>query len=114
MDPHSILERLNAVLQDERLAIRRLDGAGVQTAAAEKASLVQRLTALSPELRTLVAPQLRGLVDQLRRNGILLVHARGILRDILRLRGAQMTPTITQAFAQKPVVGAASRLSIRG
>ena len=113
MDPRSILDRLTAVLEEERAAIRRLDGAGVEAAAAEKATLAQRLAALSPGQRTQLAPSLRALAEQLRNNGVLLVHARGILRDILRLRGAE-TALGAHTFARLPLVGAVGRLSIRG
>jgi hypothetical protein len=113
MDPNAILDRLDAVLENERSAIRRLDGSGVDAAAAEKASLVDRLMALTPELRKALTPRLASFVEQLRRNGVLLVHARGILRDILRLRGAE-TASAAHVFTSAPTASAPNRLSIRG
>src|SRR5579859_6163281 len=110
---HQILDRLDAVLSNERVAIRRLDGAGVEAAAAEKAALVNQLVTQPSERRAAAAGRIADLARQLRRNGVLLVHARGIMRDVLRLRGAQM-PSRTHGFAAPPPVVAASRLSIRG
>ena len=113
MDPQQILDRLDAVLEKERLAIRRLDGSGVEAAAAEKTALVQSLTGLAPETRKQFAGRLTSLVEQLRRNGVLLVHARGILRDVLRLRGAELASG-GQAFSRQAAILSAARLSIRG
>jgi hypothetical protein len=113
MDPNPILDRMDQVLADEREAIRRLDGAGVEAAAAEKTALVESLTTLSPAERKTFAPRLRALVAQLRRNGVLLVHAKGILTEVLRARGADMGSP-TQRFARGPALGAGNRLSVRG
>jgi len=113
MDADSILAKLDQVLEDERAAIRSLDGARVQACAVEKASLVSGLTKLDPKERAKIAPRLKALAGKLRHNGILLVHARGILADVLRLRGAVMNPNLSR-LPRPPVMTAGSRLSIRG
>jgi hypothetical protein len=113
MDADSILAKLDHVLEEERAAIRSLDGARVETCAAEKVALVTGLTKLDPKQRARVAPRLKVLAGKLRHNGILLVHARGILTDVLRLRGAIMNPNLSR-IARPPALPAGARLSIRG
>jgi hypothetical protein len=113
MDADFILANLDRLLDEERIAIRALDGARVEACAAEKSALVSGLIAIDPKQRARLAPRLKALAVQLRRNGILLVHARGILADVLRLRGAAMNPNLSRV-QRAPVMPAGSRLSIRG
>jgi hypothetical protein len=101
MDAQSALDRLDEVLDRECSAIRRLDGAGVDAAAAEKLDLVRIVAALDASERVPVAPRIRAL------------HARSILRDVLRVRGGQL-PTSAQGFPGRAVSDSGARLSVRG
>jgi hypothetical protein len=112
MDAQSALDRLDQVLERERDAIRRLDGAGVDAAAAEKVDLVRIVAALDASERARLAPRIRALLVQLRHNGVLLAHARSILLDVLRVRGGQL-PT-AQVFPGRAVSDSGARLSVRG
>jgi hypothetical protein len=112
MDALASLDRLEALLAEERGAIRRLDGAAVEAAANEKLVLVQSLTSAPAAQHAALAPRFRKIVLELRRNGALLVHGRALLRDLLRLRGAAV-PMSKDRFAQKPVARG-SRVSIQG
>jgi hypothetical protein len=103
---------LEQLLVDERDAIRKLDGARVQSYAERKEALVGALQrprgALSPESLT----QLRALVPALRHNSVLLAHARDILRDALRVARADLgvaSPTLARPLAAPPRI-----LSVRG
>jgi flagellar biosynthesis/type III secretory pathway chaperone len=113
MDAGSILDRLEQLLEEERCAVRKLDGARVQAVAEEKLALVQRLSAIDRRERAAVAPKIRVLVAKLRRNGILLVHARGILAELLRLRGVAPVRTPSRFGGARGRTDGV-RLSIRG
>ncbi len=113
MDAESTLEKLERLLEEERGAIRRLDGVRVESCATEKAFLFGQLMSLDNQKRTAFAPRLLAVVEQLRRNGVLLVHARGILSDVLRMKGATVNTTSPQLF-RTPMQVAGARLSIRG
>lgn len=91
-EAHEALDRLEALLEEERLALRRLDSAAVLSIAHQKETV---LTALSedgvlevPELRERV----RAFVVHLRHNGVLLAQARDVVRDALRARRAELPP----------------------
>gem|GEM_PF-3165058 len=71
-----VVDALLAVLEAERAAIRSLDTAGVQRAAEDKQALANRLAAMTPAELTPVAQDLAVLRAELRRNGVLLAHAR--------------------------------------
>jgi hypothetical protein len=113
MDAQSALDRLDQVLDRECHAIRRLDGAGVDAAAAEKLDLVRIVAALDTSERARLAPRIRALLVRLRHNGVLLAHARSILRDVLRVRGG-LLPTSAQVFPGRAVSDSGARLSVRG
>ena len=113
MDADLILAKLEQTLEDERVAIRSLDGKRVEACAAEKMALVGRLMALDVGQRKRVSGRLKSVVGRLRHNGVLLVHARGVLADILRVKGAAMTLTIPNA-ANPPALPTGRRLSVRG
>jgi hypothetical protein len=107
-DAISQLERL---LREEREAIRRLDGAKVLELAREKESFVALLGGKEGALDSDQKSRLRALVPMLRHNGILLAHARDILRDAIAATRA----------VQRPAMGAAQVprlptrvLSVRG
>ena len=105
------------LLEEERAAIRQLDGSKLDRIAEQKVSLMDRLTEMAHEDRLAHASSLRELVGELRHNGILLVHARGIIRDVLRIKGAQIAePTLQRpgSFGAAPISQVRPRLSVRG
>jgi hypothetical protein len=113
MTPRDTLKRFDEVLEEEREAIRRLDGARVEATSQGKYALALELEKLDATERAQIAPELRALRGQILRNGVLLVHARGILTDALRMRGASIhasQPTLTRGPVPQVRVG----LSIRG
>jgi hypothetical protein len=112
MDHASTLDRLEELLALERDAIRRLDGATVEATAREKLTLVQGLASLPRPKGPEVAQRLAKVVGQLRRNGVLLVHAKAILADVLRARGAAV-PIGAGRFAIKGAMQG-GRISVRG
>ena len=89
LDPHtdlnadSALERLETLLKEEREAIVRLDAKWVDAAATEKEKLFAILAASDLVQREGMAQRLYSLVFELRRNGVLLAHARDCLEDAI-------------------------------
>ncbi|MGD0677150.1 MAG: hypothetical protein ABSC94_17175 [Polyangiaceae bacterium] len=81
------IEQLEQLLKDEREAIRRLDGATVLAFARRKQELMLQLQGRDGKLDARVASRLRALVPALRKNSVLLAHARDILRDALSAVG---------------------------
>ncbi len=112
MDARTILDRLDQLLEEERAAVRSLDGARVRAAAEEKLALVRALAAVDQAERAKLAQRMKDVVAQLRRNGVLIVHARGIVGEILRVRVIAMSPAKRLGSVAAPISGA--RLSIRG
>ena len=106
-DPITQLER---VLREEREAIRRLDAAKVLDLAREKESSMAALSALRGSLDDRQKERLRALVPTLRQNGILLAHARDILRDAIAVARAAQRPANGAAAARMPT----RLLSVRG
>jgi len=83
MQVEEIVQKLDRLLEEERAAIRALDGASLDRTAREKESLAEALRA-SPRADLLrQAPAVKRLSTSLRRNAVLLVHARDALRDVL-------------------------------
>jgi hypothetical protein len=83
----ALADRLSVVLAEEREALRRVDAARVLSAASEKERLVQAMVEASPSEAD--APRLQQVRDELRRNGVLLAHARDCLRDAIRAAGGE-------------------------
>jgi hypothetical protein len=79
-DPIAELEQL---LHDERDAIRKLDGVRVLAYASRKEALIAELRGSDGSVSVETLARLRTLVPALTNNGILLAHARDILRDAL-------------------------------
>ncbi len=105
------------LLEEERAAIRALDGTKLDRIAEQKVGLMDHLTALAHEDRLAHAGPIRELVAELRHNGVLLVHARGIIRDVLRIKGAQIAEqTLSRpgSFSSPPISQVRPRLSVRG
>jgi hypothetical protein len=91
MGEDAIIE-LEQLLDDERDAIRKLDGARVLIYAERKESLVRAL-GQGPGGKTLSkenAERLRALSPALRHNSVLLAHARDVLRDALAVARTEL------------------------
>ena len=119
--PHSppVFSAFAQLLEEERAAIRALDGSKLERIAEAKVSLMDRLADMDHEDRLASASSLKALVAELRHNGVLLVHARGIIRDVLRIKGAQIAePTLQRpglgSMAPSGVTSVRPRLSVRG
>ncbi len=82
MPPEQSLDRIERLLDEERDALRRLDGARVDALTDEKAALIHGLHGSLPG-RADLAPRMRAVAAGLRRNAVLLAHARDCLRDVL-------------------------------
>lgn len=80
---------LLAVLVEERAAIRQLDATAVAAAARTKESLARSLTELSPAELAPIAGDIMQLRAELRRNGVLLAHARACLKEVTDIAGAR-------------------------
>ena len=72
---------MEATIAAERVAIREADAARVLQLAEDKERLVAQLA--QSGLSADEAPQLQGVVEQLRENLLLLVYARGCVKDRL-------------------------------
>lgn len=83
------VERLDALLREERAAIRRMDGAAIEALTTEKEALVRAMLRADPETRE----ALRARAPSLRRNLLLLTHARDCLRDVLDVAHASAPRT---------------------
>lgn len=83
-----LVSTLLAVLEEERSAIRLLDGRGVSETAVKKAELAARLGELSPDALGEAKDEIQILRAELRRNGTLLAHARTCLRELTELAAA--------------------------
>lgn len=79
---------LEVLLREEREAIRRLDGSAVLSFARRKQELMAAVRSRGSPLDGVTAVRLRALVPTLRQNGVLLAHARDIIRDALAAVGA--------------------------
>ena len=107
MSPEQLFGRFDRLLEEERVAIRRLDGGRVHDIAAEKADLFLEIRENIRGCSDL-ALRFGELAAGLRRNAVLLAHARDCLRDVLSAfhDGSPATP-------YAPAV-ASSGLSVRG
>jgi len=95
MDTQAILEKMEDLLEEERMAIRALRGPRVHSIACEKLELMKQLDAIRPEARRAQAPRVKEVVRRLRHNSVLLVHAKSILAEALRLKKARLaSPSI--------------------
>lgn len=76
------LASMRALLADERRAIRALDGQAIEAAALAKERLAVTLGDLPAGDLAEVREELHAMRAELRRNGILLAHARACLREL--------------------------------
>jgi len=79
----TVIEKLLHVLDVEREAIRKLDGASVGRASAQKEELAAELSRASADDLRELKSELNTLRSELRRNGVLLAHARGCINEVL-------------------------------
>jgi flagellar biosynthesis/type III secretory pathway chaperone len=108
VDLDAVFNELDRVLDEERAAIRALDGERVNALADAKSALVQSLQHEPLDRRPELAPRLRALAAGLRRNAVLLAHARDCLQDVLAV--VHTTPLSPSRARSVPPV----RLSLRG
>ena len=85
MSTQELLDRMRAALEDERAAIRRFDAEAVTRATAVKEDILEKLLAAPASERDVLTAGLRELKGDLRRNLVLLAHARDYLRDAIEL-----------------------------
>ena len=111
MNVGAVIARLEALVPDERAALRRLDSAAVADHAEEKERLFVLLSAApESELRP-YAERLRVLAIELRHNCVLLMHARDCVRDALAAAGmAPARPATTRSGEARRE----PRFSVRG
>jgi hypothetical protein len=104
------LAELEQLIGEEREAIRGLDGSRVLELATRKQALVARLAENCPFLSPECIHRLKALVPRLRQNGILLAHARNVLRDAVAVMRRASGPLVLPLHAAP----AGATLSVRG
>lgn len=87
MKAEQLVTSMRATLAAEREAIRRLDVQGVNAAAAAKEKLLGALKDAPTSERAALVAALGELKTELRRNLVLLAHARDYLRETVELFG---------------------------
>jgi hypothetical protein len=107
----AVLDELERLLADERDAIRSLDGERVLRFARRKQELVHGLHARRAELGEAGSRRFRSVAQGIRHNGILLAHARNVLRDAVAIVAGRTTP-VSLHPSRQPEPGRA--LSVRG
>jgi hypothetical protein len=85
MTADELLVTMRAALQAEREAIRRFDARAVTEATRTKEDIIQKMMASPPADRVKLIAALGELKVDLRRNLLLLAHARDYLRDAIEL-----------------------------
>lgn len=83
MTPDSLLEDLRAVLATERDAIRRLDSSAIVAAQETKEALLARVVDASDDDKPALCMALGTLREDLKRNLVLLAHARDFVREAI-------------------------------
>jgi hypothetical protein len=106
MSADEILAEFKIVLADERAAIRKADAKGVLLTAAKKENLAAALVDCGAWTNSELLDGLTKLVEELRTNGVLLAHARDILRDaIAALHGAPSNELVKRTGVRLSVTG---------
>jgi hypothetical protein len=85
MTPDELLQTMREVLEQERDGIRRLDASAVTKATDRKEEIMKNLLDAPPAERAPLIAALGELRNDLRRNLVLLAHARDYLRDAVTL-----------------------------
>jgi hypothetical protein len=80
-----LLRSMRAALEEERDGIRRLDSEAVTRANGAKEKILAQMRNAPPSERAALVSALRELKGELRRNLVLLAHARDYLRDAVAL-----------------------------
>ena len=93
MSPPDLLRELRSVLETERDAIRRLDSARITEASRRKEALVAIVAGVEPE-RTPLLHALAEVRGDLKRNLVLLAHARDFVRDAVERTRARSGPGV--------------------
>lgn len=116
MRPEDALSRLEVLLAAERAAIRKLDAAKVLEIALEKEKLVELLRRSPPPRAPGQKPQaarVRKIGDDLRRNAVLLAHARDCIRDVVSGQNAG-GPALPAPPGRQASAPPGRRISVRG
>ncbi len=114
MNAHAAAEELRALLEEERVAIRKMDSAAVAASAERKVRLLEVLSACAVNERQEVATELGALVPELKRNGVLLAHARDCLRDAIAATRGGLAEDVQSTRASGPAIRPGRRVSTRG
>lgn len=107
------LSELEELLVEERDAIQRLDGARILELAGRKRAIVAALVgcfAAGDKPSDEVTRRFKAIVSSLRQNGILLAHARNVLRDSVNL----MRRVGAKSAALPLTLSEGSTFSVRG
>ena len=95
MSPADVLDELRSVLATERDAIRRLDSAGILAASKSKETLIAVIAAAVEPERTPMLKALATVREDIKRNLVLLAHARDFVREaaetVRKRSGARVT-----------------------
>lgn len=83
MTPEELSSSLRDLLVEERVAIRALDSAEVERTSHAKEALLAELVAKEPSERAAYLEKIEPLRDELKRNLILLAHARDCMREVV-------------------------------
>jgi flagellar biosynthesis/type III secretory pathway chaperone len=113
MDTREILEKLEELLEEERMAIRTLKGSRVHSIACEKLELMNQLEGKRAAGWKEYAPRVREIVRRVRHNSVLLIQAKSILVEGHRMRKAILASrsNVATRIDAKPEGG---RLSVVG
>lgn len=85
MTADELLTQMRGALESERSAIRRLDAKAVIDASVTKEKILQAVQDAPPADRPALVSALGELKTELRRNLVLLAHARDYLREAVEL-----------------------------
>lgn len=114
METQEILGKMEELLEEERMAIRKLQGHRVHEIACEKLELMKHLDATRTAWGKEHAPRVKDVVRRLRHNSVLLIQAKAILAEAVRLKKARLASP-SQAAVRIHTKGAAdNRLSVVG
>lgn len=104
MQFEEVLGRLESLIAEEREAIRRVDARRVGALADEKEALMRAISGGGLEAPPDLLGRFRSIVAALRDNGVLLVHARNCVRDVVQLAtpGSTYGPSGATATANRP------------
>ena len=93
MNAKEQLEAIEALLIEERLAIRSMSSANVLALAERKGQMFNDFLQVSPEERKAVQKDFERIVASLQRNCILVAHARDCVRDAVEILQNARMPT---------------------